>query len=72
MQIYRLYLLNPQTGGIDGFEEISAADDTGAVALVDRLACAVPTELWVGSRKVGRYDPPLLQALAGEPMACPA
>lgn len=71
MQIYRLYLLNPRTGGIDGFEEISAADDADAATLVDRLAHKVPTELWVGSRKVGRYDPPL-QAPAGVPMACPA
>jgi hypothetical protein len=71
MQIYRLYLLNPQTGGIDGFEEISAADDARAVAFVDRRAHNVPTELWVGSRKVGRYEP-LLQAPAGEPVACPA
>jgi hypothetical protein len=71
MQIYRLYLLNPRTGGIDGFEEISAADDSGAAALVDRLAHNVPTELWVGSRKVGRYDPPVRKP-AGEPIACPA
>jgi hypothetical protein len=71
MQIYRLYLLNPQTGGIDGFEELSAADDARAAALAGRRGHKVPTELWVGSRKIGRYDPQL-RAPAGEPIACPA
>jgi len=59
MEIYRLYLLNPRTGGIDGFEDISSADDAGAIALAATLAPDVPTELWLGSRKVGRFDPPL-------------
>jgi len=31
----------------------------------------VATELWLGSRKVGRFDPPL-PAPAAEPVACPA
>ena len=57
MPIYRLYLLNPRTDGIDGFEEISSSDDAGAIALVDSLGLNVPTELWLGSRKVGRFGP---------------
>jgi hypothetical protein len=71
MQIYRLYLLNPRTGGIDGFEEISSSDDAGAIALVEALALDTPTELWLGSRKVGRFDPPIVVPV-GEPVACPA
>ena len=71
MPIYRLYLLNPESDGIDGFEEISAADDRRAATLVDGLAHKVPTELWLGSRKIGRFDPPL-QAPEGEPLTCPA
>lgn len=71
MPIYRLYLLNPQTGGIDGFEEISASDDSGATSLVSDLAHTVPTEPWLGSRKVGRFDPPL-RAAPAELIAAPA
>ena len=68
MPIYRLYLLNPQTDGIDGFEEISSHDDAGAIALVGNLAHKVPTELWLGSRKVGRFGPPL-KTTPAEPLA---
>ena len=71
MEIFRLYLLDPRTGGIDGFEEISSSSDAGAIAFVEALAHDVPTELWLGSRKVGRFDPPVA-APAGEPVACPA
>jgi hypothetical protein len=71
MPIYRLYLLNPQTGRIDGFEEISSSDDAGAILLVEALAHTMPTELWVGSRKVGRFDPPL-RAPPAELIAAPA
>ena len=58
MPIYRLYLLDPHNGHIDGFEEVSSADDVGAICLVNDRALPVPAELWLGSRKVVRFDGP--------------
>ena len=58
MPIYRLYLLDPHNGHIDGYEDISSADDVGAICLVNDRALSVPAELWLGSRKVVRFDGP--------------
>jgi len=58
MPIYRLYLLDPHTGHIDGFEDVASADDVGAICLVNDRALSVPAELWLGSRKVVRFDGP--------------
>jgi hypothetical protein len=58
MPIYRLYLLDPRSGHIDGFEEVSSADDVGAICLVNDRTLSVPAELWLGSRKVARFDAP--------------
>jgi len=45
MPIYRLSLLDPHNGHIDGFEDISSADDVGAICLVNDRALSVPAEL---------------------------
>ena len=55
MPIYRMYLLNPRSGGIDGFEEISSSDDAGAMRLAAALGHDGPRELWIGSRQIGRF-----------------
>jgi hypothetical protein len=68
MPIYRLYLLDPRNGHIDGYEDISSADDVGAICLVNDRALSVPAELWLGSRKVVRFDAPPRSA-ARQPMA---
>ena len=58
MPIYRLYLLDPRNGHIDGFEDVASADDVGAICLVNDRALTVPAELWLGSRKVVHFDAP--------------
>ena len=56
MPYYRLYLLNPHNGHIDGAQDFHGADDVEAIGLVGRRNDAVPTELWCGGRKVARFD----------------
>lgn len=53
---YRLYLLNPHSGHIDGVEEFHSGDDVEAVCLVAQRQAAVPMELWSGGRKISRFD----------------
>ena len=53
---YRLYLLNRFSGHIDGVEELTSADDVGAIAQVNEKPRDVPAELWRGGRKVCRFD----------------
>ena len=55
---YRLYLLNTFTGHIDGVEELSSADDVGAIAQASERPRDVPVELWCGGRKICRIDAP--------------
>lgn len=52
MPIYRLYLLSRSHGGVEGFEQISSADDVGAICEVEARDFPRPAELWDGSRKV--------------------
>jgi hypothetical protein len=55
---YRLYLLNRFSGHIDGVEEITSADDVGAIAQVGERPGGLPAELWCGGRKICRFDAP--------------
>ena len=64
MPDYRLYLLNRDSGHIDGVEEFHSADDVEAACLVDQQRRSVPTELWCGARKVARFDARLEAAAA--------
>ena len=75
MPIYRLYFLDPRSGRIDGHEDVASADDIGAICLVNERPPQGPAELWLGSRKVIRFEaappagaraaPPLEAAYAG-------
>lgn len=58
MPNYRLYLLNQFSGHIDGVEDITSADDVGAIAQATERPRGVPAELWCGGRKVCRFDAP--------------
>lgn len=58
MPDYRLYLLNPFSGHIDGVEELSASDDIEAICLVQARQRTVPVELWRGGVKVVHIDAP--------------
>ena len=58
MPYYRLYLLDQHSGHIDGVEDITSADDVGAIAQATERQRTVPTELWCGGRKVCRIDAP--------------
>jgi len=53
--VYRLYLLDSGTGAIQGHEDISSADDVGAICLVNERALPEPSELWLGSRLVVQF-----------------
>jgi len=56
MPDYRLYLLNAESGHIDGVEEFHGADDGEAIGLAARQTRDIPTELWCGGRKVSRFE----------------
>jgi hypothetical protein len=56
MPDYRLYLLNPYSGHIDGVDEFHSADDVEAICLINQQSRNVPTELWRGGSKVARFD----------------
>ena len=58
MPRYRLYKLDPDSGHIDGAEEIHASDDVGAVHYAQLRGFSVPVEIWQGGRKVSRIDAP--------------
>jgi hypothetical protein len=55
---YRPYLLNRFSGHIDGVEDLTSADDVGAIALASERPRGVPAEIWCGGRKVCRIDAP--------------
>jgi hypothetical protein len=56
MPDYRLYLLDPHTGHIDGVEQFHTSDDVEAICMVQDRRDTIPTELWCGGRKVARFD----------------
>lgn len=58
MPDYRLYLMNPHSGHIEGVEEFHSGDDVEAILLVQGRQRAVPVELWCGARKVIHVDAP--------------
>jgi hypothetical protein len=54
MPDYRLYLLNPHDGHIDGVEVLRAPGDDAAIDLVQARAGPIPLELWQEGRKLLR------------------
>jgi hypothetical protein len=56
MPDYRLYLLDPHSGHIEGVEQFDTADDVEAICLVQDRRDTIPTELWCGRRKVAGFD----------------
>ena len=56
MPDYRLYLLDPHTGHINGIEQFHTTDDVEAICLVQHRRDSIPTELWCRGRKVTRFD----------------
>lgn len=72
MPHYRLYLLNPHSGHIDGVDEFHSADDVEAICLTQQQDREVPTELWCGSYKVARFDARPAQAAAIPPIRGPS
>ena len=56
MPYYRLYHLNRSSGHIDRVEEIDAADDVEAVAIVKDRERETAVELWQEGRKVLRLE----------------
>ena len=53
---YRLYLMNPLSGHIEGIEEFDALDDGHAFNQSFAFRGERPLELWCDSRKVGRVE----------------
>jgi hypothetical protein len=56
MHNYRLYFLSSADGHIVNFEAIEADADAQAIALAADRACFQPMELWLGARKLQRFD----------------
>lgn len=58
MPQYRLYHLNLHSGHIDKVEELVASDDVEAIFMVQAKERDRALELWLGNRKVRRFDAP--------------
>ena len=56
MAYYRLYFIEPRSGHISAFEEITADDDEEAIAASERHQGWRPLELWCRGRKVRKFD----------------
>jgi hypothetical protein len=56
MPTYRLYTLDRYSGHFTGVEELHADDDAGAIGMAHEREAQAPHELWIGSRKVSRFD----------------
>ena len=56
MPDYRLYLLNPHSGHIDGVEEFHSSDHVEAICMIGQKQRPVPTELWCGRVKVAHFE----------------
>ena len=56
MSNYRLYFINPETGHIERFRALEAADDQGAMAIASEHVGEYPLELWCAGRKAGRIE----------------
>lgn len=67
MPDYRLYLLDRDTGHINGVADFHSADDVEAIFLANQRGDVVPTELRCGARKVARIDAPPEHILAAQP-----
>ena len=70
MATYRLYLLNPRTNRIEGFEEYEADGDVEAIERADRSRDRAPLELWSGCKKIHRIEG--LAQTASAPARIPA
>lgn len=57
MPYYRLYFVNQQSGHIERFEEMDAADDAEAMAQAEPFEGEHALELWCERRKVARIEP---------------
>jgi hypothetical protein len=55
-KIYRVLKLTTE-GTIRGDYDIKAADDVAAMERAQQFASSYPTELWLGPRRIARYEP---------------
>jgi hypothetical protein len=53
---YRVLKLTPE-GAIRESYDIKAADDAAAMERAQQFVSSYPTELWLGPRRIARYEP---------------
>ena len=56
MQGYRLYFMDRFTGHIDHRRDFLAEDDADAIAIAQGWYDGNPMELWLGGRKLKRWE----------------
>lgn len=56
MDGYRLYVMDRFSGHIDHRRDFLAAGDPAAIAIAERWFDGNPMELWLGGRKVRRWE----------------
>jgi hypothetical protein len=56
MTDYRLYFLNPASGGIVAVEDVVARGDDHALVVCEKYHGPQPLELWCGSRRVAEIE----------------
>jgi hypothetical protein len=56
MAYYRLYVLDPRSNRIMGFEEFEAVSDDAAMIQAEQKRGARPLELWSGCKRIHRVS----------------
>lgn len=56
MGAYRLYFMDRFSGHIESCRDFFAIDDAAAIAVAAGWSTGQPMELWIGSRKLKRWD----------------
>ena len=63
---YRLYFMDRFSGHIDNRREFLADGDAAAIAIAQRWHDGSPMELWLGDRKLKRWEAEPLAPLVSE------
>jgi hypothetical protein len=67
MEGYRLYFMDRYSGHIDHRRDFIASDDSHAIEIAATWYKGNPMELWLGGRKLKRWEERTMEPLAEEP-----
>ena len=66
MEVYRLYFMDRFSGHIDHRRDFLASDDGHAVEIAQTWYAGEPMELWLGGRKLKRWEEQPLAPLGAQ------